>query len=198
VFIVEDDYLADLEQDSKADPLYSYDETEHVIYLKSYSKIIFPGLRIGVAVIPDALADIFSQYKRLLDIDSSMLSQGALEIYLKSGMFERHKQQICSSYGRRAAILADTLQRYSELRPSVLSFYRAKQPCIHTHIVVNSQIPMSQLILKLSKHSIVLESIDKHYLPSFHKEPILKLNVSTVKEEDIEQAVGRVVDCLSS
>ncbi|MGR6009115.1 aminotransferase class I/II-fold pyridoxal phosphate-dependent enzyme [Bacillus cereus] len=41
VFIVEDDYLADLETDSKADPLYSLDHSNHVIYLKSYSKIIF-------------------------------------------------------------------------------------------------------------------------------------------------------------
>ncbi|WP_251862387.1 aminotransferase class I/II-fold pyridoxal phosphate-dependent enzyme [Clostridium sp. Marseille-Q2269] len=82
VFIVEDDYLADLEQDSKADPLYSYGDFSHVIYLKSYSKIIFPGLRIGVAVIPEVLIENFGKYKRLIDVDSSMLSQGALEIYI--------------------------------------------------------------------------------------------------------------------
>lgn len=34
VFIVEDDYLADFEQNSKADPIYSYDDFTHVIYLK--------------------------------------------------------------------------------------------------------------------------------------------------------------------
>ena len=49
---MEDDYLADLETDSKADPLYSLNHGNYVIYLKSYSKIIFPGLRVGVAVIP--------------------------------------------------------------------------------------------------------------------------------------------------
>ncbi|MFA9464735.1 MAG: aminotransferase class I/II-fold pyridoxal phosphate-dependent enzyme [Velocimicrobium sp.] len=93
VFIVEDDYLADFEQNSKADPIYSYDDFTHVIYLKSYSKVIFPGLRIGIAVIPDKLIETFSQYKRILDIDSSMLSQAALEIYIKNGMFERHKEK---------------------------------------------------------------------------------------------------------
>ena len=61
---MEDDYLADLETDSKADPLYSLDDCNHVIYLKSYSKIIFPGLRVGVAVIPPAIANAFHKYKK--------------------------------------------------------------------------------------------------------------------------------------
>ncbi|HDR7256133.1 TPA: PLP-dependent aminotransferase family protein, partial [Bacillus pacificus] len=65
VFIVEDDYLADLETDSKADPLYSLDHGNHVIYLKSYSKIIFPGLRVGVAVIPPSIANDFYTYKKI-------------------------------------------------------------------------------------------------------------------------------------
>ena len=102
VFIVEDDYLADLETDSKADPLYSLDHGNHVIYLKSYSKIIFPGLRVGVAVIPTAISSAFHTYKKILDIDSPMISQAALEIYIKSGMFERHKNKIKSSYNNRS------------------------------------------------------------------------------------------------
>ncbi|MCS4467995.1 PLP-dependent aminotransferase family protein [Clostridium botulinum] len=110
VFIVEDDYLADLEEDPKADPLYAYGDFSHVIYLKSYSKIIFPGLRIGVAVIPNTILESFGKYKRLIDVDSSMLSQGALEIYIKSGMFQRHKQKIRTSYSLRSKCLDSILQ----------------------------------------------------------------------------------------
>lgn len=61
---MEDDYLADLETDSKVDPLYSLNHDNHVIYLKSYSKIIFPGLRVGVAVIPPIIANAFYTYKK--------------------------------------------------------------------------------------------------------------------------------------
>lgn len=77
----------------KEDPIYAYDDASHVIYLKSFSKIIFPGLRVGVAVLPEVLCDSFNRFKRLMDIDSSMLSQAALELYLKSGMFERHRKR---------------------------------------------------------------------------------------------------------
>lgn len=134
VFIVEDDYLADLEEDPKADPLYAYGDFSHVIYLKSYSKIIFPGLRIGVAVIPNTILESFGKYKRLIDVDSSMLSQGALEIYIKSGMFQRHKQKIRTSYSLRSKCLDSILQKQYKIYSDVFQYNPIKNPCIHTYI----------------------------------------------------------------
>lgn len=52
MYIIEDDYLADFEYNTKNDPLFAEDIKEQVIYLKSFSKIMFPGLRIGLAVLP--------------------------------------------------------------------------------------------------------------------------------------------------
>ncbi|MNI07376.1 putative HTH-type transcriptional regulator YdcR [compost metagenome] len=196
VYLVEDDYLADLEQDSKADPLYAYDSSSHVIYLKSYSKIIFPGLRIGVAVLPEALIEVFSHYKRLHDIDSSMLSQGALEIYLKSGMFERHKQKIRTSYTRRASILANSIQKYEALGQGRFSFAPMKHPCIHTHLILNSKLPATWINTLVSKAAIRLEPIDSHYLTDFPKQNLLKLNVSNVKDEMIELGIQQLAEKL--
>ena len=42
VYIVEDDYMADLGEERGYDPIYAYNRTSHVVYLKSFSKIIFP------------------------------------------------------------------------------------------------------------------------------------------------------------
>ncbi|UJF35679.1 PLP-dependent aminotransferase family protein [Paenibacillus hexagrammi] len=108
VYVAEDDYLADLENDTKSDPLYAYGSSR-VIYLKSFSKIIFPGLRVGAAVLPPDLRSTFGWHKRLTDIDSSMLSQAALEIYIQSGMFERRKQRIHDTYHRRLQVLNRSL-----------------------------------------------------------------------------------------
>lgn len=88
------------------------DHDNHVIYLKSYSKIIFPGLRVGVAVIPPVISSAFHTYKKVLDIDSPMISQAALEIYIKSGMFERHKNKIKSSYNNRSKKLAEAFKEF--------------------------------------------------------------------------------------
>ncbi|ACA57180.1 PLP-dependent aminotransferase family protein [Clostridium botulinum] len=187
VFIVEDDYLADLEEDPKADPLYAYGDFSHVIYLKSYSKIIFPGLRIGVAVIPNTILESFGKYKRLIDVDSPMLSQGALEIYIKSGMFQRHKQKIRTSYSLRSKCLASILQKQYKFYNNVFQYNPIKNPCIHTYITFSGKINREILIDRLKKKSIIVATERGHYLSTFSREKILKLNVTNVREDYIEK-----------
>jgi DNA-binding transcriptional MocR family regulator len=65
VYLVEDDYIADFETDLMAGPLYFYDINQRVIYLKSFSNIMFPGLRVGFAVLPEIICSQFAEYKRL-------------------------------------------------------------------------------------------------------------------------------------
>ncbi|WP_394158229.1 PLP-dependent aminotransferase family protein [Bacillus altitudinis] len=189
VYIVEDDYLADLEFDTKRDPIYSYDRAGKVIYLKSFSKIIFPGLRTGAVVLPNELIGPFSEHKRLIDIDSSMLSQAALEIYLKSGMFERHRERMQATYRARSKQLVACLkndQGAYELGE--------EEPATHTHVRVDRSIPMNQLIQQLKKTSVMVQPIDRHFISTYQKEPILQLNIWHVKEEEI----ARGVDLLKS
>jgi DNA-binding transcriptional MocR family regulator len=192
VYIVEDDYLADFEQDSKSDPIYAHDDSSHVIYLKSYSKIIFPGLRIGIAVIPDLLAESFRLYKKQDDIDSSMLSQAALEIYLRSGMFERHRAKIRSSYTAKAKLLDAALVKEAARSGGAFTYERPKHPSIHTHILLDKTLSVTQIIAKLKKESINLFSLDRDYLKNFQRENILKLNATNVNEEDIERGIERI------
>ncbi|TNJ65721.1 PLP-dependent aminotransferase family protein [Paenibacillus hemerocallicola] len=194
VYVVEDDYLADLETNGKSDPIYAYGAESRVIYLKSYSKIIFPGLRVGVAVIPEAMAEPFARYRRLLDIDSSMLSQAALEVYMKSGMFERHKQKIRASFISRSRLLHEHLTRHAAHGDGAFRYIPGQPPAIHTHIVLNGAVSVPQLIARLKKRSIVAEPIDKHYLPGFPQEPLLKLNVSNVKEDDIGTGIDAIME----
>ncbi|TCZ77149.1 PLP-dependent aminotransferase family protein [Paenibacillus albiflavus] len=194
VYIVEDDYLADMEQDTKADPLYAYDDKTRVVYLKSYSKIIFPGLRIGIAVIPDSLVAAFTQYKRIQDIDSSMLSQGALEIYLKSSMFDRHKQKIKSYYEQRSRLLHAALEQQLIQNGNLFSFDAGVKSSLHTYIRLIEDVPANEVIRRLRGKSLRIEPIDKHYLPSFPKDNLLKLNVSRVRLSGIEDGVHLLIN----
>ncbi|MEW9096035.1 MAG: PLP-dependent aminotransferase family protein [Clostridiaceae bacterium] len=198
VFIVEDDYLADLEEDSRADPLYAYGDFSHVVYLKSYSKIIFPGLRIGVAVIPNAILESFGKYKRLIDVDSSMLSQAALEIYIKSGMFERHKQKIKASYSLRSKCLASILEKQYEVYSDIFKYEPIKNPCIHTYITFDEKINRERLINRLKKKSIMVATEEGNYLSTFPKERILKLNATNVREDYIEKGIFDIIQELKN
>ncbi|BBH20405.1 GntR family transcriptional regulator [Paenibacillus baekrokdamisoli] len=191
VYIVEDDYLADLENDSKADPIYAYGSS-HVIYLKSYSKILFPGLRVGAAVLPTCLHEDFRMHKKLSDIDSPMLSQAALEIYIQNGMFERHKQKIKNSYYQRLQLLMKALTTENDTNCIQHAIVAAG---VHTHLILPSEMNIETLIMKLKKKQVILETPKQQYLAGFDEQQLLlKLSVTRIEKKHIEAGVRMIFE----
>lgn len=193
VYIVEDDYLADFEQNLKADPIFSYDVSDRVIYLKSYSKIMFPGLRIGVAVLPEKLIEGFQQYKKITDIDSSMISQAALEIYIKSGMFERHQTKVKQSYFTRAEQLYQSLEKHLQADSVFKPVVRPSSISVNAHIALPKNVNANQVIKHLAEQNVYLQSLNCNYLPNVKQERLLKFNVSNVEESKIDEGIQLVV-----
>ncbi|MEH7611699.1 PLP-dependent aminotransferase family protein [Gottfriedia acidiceleris] len=192
VYIVEDDYLADFEYMNKNDPLFANDLHGRVIYLKSFSKIMFPGLRIGIAVLPDSLIETFQQFKTVIDIDSSMISQAAIELYLKSGMFEHYQKQVRDKYLARAQILQTSFKTH------LINFKYATDLVMHSHIVLPKQVNMTTLINQLNEHNIQVKSIKQNYLDNFFQEKILKINVSNCEPTDIEKGIRQIANSLNN
>ena len=90
VYIVEDDYLGDL--DSKKGQTFHYLDTEdRVIYIKSFSTSLFPALRITALILPNTLKEAFVSYKNILDYDSNLIMQKALSLYIDSQLFEKNR-----------------------------------------------------------------------------------------------------------
>ncbi len=108
-YIIEDDYLSDMHfaPRSLPKPLKSYDTPvdERVIYIKSFSKLLMPGLRIGFLTAPKPIARSILQAKHLTDIASSGLIQRAFDLYLRSGEWETHLEQIRSLFQYRHRLL---------------------------------------------------------------------------------------------
>ncbi|MFC5405338.1 PLP-dependent aminotransferase family protein [Cohnella soli] len=190
VYVVEDDYLADLEKDTKADPIYAY-RASHVIYLRSFSKILFPGLRLGLAVLPQELQATFNLYKQLSDIDSSMLSQAALEIYLQNGMFDRRKHKIVTSYHNRMSLLNRALEKHNDLNDVR---YAAVRYGVHTHMTFAKSLPIQTLLDRLRKRNILLKKLDQCFIDAFEKTPMLKLSISGVEEARIDEGVRAIFE----
>ncbi|CAI6086427.1 PLP-dependent aminotransferase family protein [Cohnella sp. JJ-181] len=186
VIVVEDDFLADLETDPKSDPIHAFGPS-HVVYLKSYSKILFPGLRVGVAVLPPELQAVFSRHKRLSDIDSSMLSQAALEIYIQSGMFERRKQRISDTYRTRMQRLGRALDACNDT-PDVR--HLRLEAGMHTHLELPPSLRLATLIGRLTKRGLETRGADACFLPAFPKRSLLQLSISQIPEDRIDEGVA--------
>ena len=90
IYIVEDDYLGDL--DPKLGQTFHYlDQNDLVIYIKSFSTSIFPALRITALILPNAIKDAFVAYKNILDYDNNLIMQKALSLYIDSQLFEKNR-----------------------------------------------------------------------------------------------------------
>lgn len=112
VIIIEDDYLAGLGTKSGALPIHYYDTNNHTVYIRSFSKSFMPGCRLGATVLPQKLVNQFVNAKKLMDLNTSTLSQAALEIFIKSGMYERQIRKVKKSYSAKLRKAKDILESF--------------------------------------------------------------------------------------
>lgn len=109
-WIVEDDY--DSEYRYSGRPLASLqglDEANRVIYVGTFSKVLFPALRIGYLVAPPDLVDAFVSARLLVDRHSPTLEQAVLADFIVEGHFERHLRRMRLLYAQRQQILVESI-----------------------------------------------------------------------------------------
>jgi GntR family transcriptional regulator/MocR family aminotransferase len=109
--IVEDDYDGELRHAAPALPaLKTQDRAGQVIYLGTFSKALFPGLRVGYVVAPRALLARLALLRFATDVHTASLAQDALALLLESGAFERHVRRVRRLYAERAEALCTALE----------------------------------------------------------------------------------------
>lgn len=159
VYLVEDDYLADLDQSKSNLPLYYYDLSDRVIYIKSFSKVFMPGNRIGAVILPKSLQKTFIEYKKLNDLSTSSLTQGALEIFINSGMYLKHLKKIQSEYSLKMNCIHKCLTDNNLL----LELINASNGFV-VWVKIDSKISIEYLINKLIKKNVKIANPKKYYI----------------------------------
>jgi DNA-binding transcriptional MocR family regulator len=194
VYIVEDDYLADLEVNKKADPIFSLDLQSQVIYLKSYSKTIVPGLRIAAVVLPELLTGIFEKYKRWNDLNTSVLSQGILETYIKSGMFKAHTRKLQNIYAERMSYLKELTRGLNN--PSII--WNIPNSGFFANIQINNNGRIKDVLSRLRMKQVIMEDTQKFFLTGPAEEPLLRLSISKVNHDQIKQGIATILNELNN
>jgi GntR family transcriptional regulator / MocR family aminotransferase len=109
-FIVEDDYDCEFHHRGLPPPaLKSLDRSGRVLYVGSFSKVLFPGLRLGYLVLPDALIDRFLRLGRAAHQAPAMMMQKLVEAFMAQGHFSRHLSRMRNLYTERRGALAAAL-----------------------------------------------------------------------------------------
>ena len=119
-FVLEDDYDSEFRYDGA--PLMSLagiDQLERVIYMGTFAKTLFPGLRIGYCALPERLIGAAATARAALDRFPGTLMEGAVADMLNSGAFAANLKRVRKLYREARDALAATLQAASDGRLSV-------------------------------------------------------------------------------
>jgi GntR family transcriptional regulator/MocR family aminotransferase len=121
-WILEDDYDTEFHSGDKPLPtLRTLDLAGRVIYVGSFSKTLFPSLRLGYIVCPKAIRDDLFRAKLLDDLGSATTEQAALGAFINSGRYERHLRKSLKEIASRRRAIVKGLQglegRHIEIGP---------------------------------------------------------------------------------
>ena len=110
-WIVEDDYDGEFRHDEHALPaLQSMDREGRVVYVGSFSKTLFPALRLGYLIMPPGLREDFLAAKWADDFSSAPLEQMALARFITEGGYARHLRSVTQKLIERRAVLRSCLE----------------------------------------------------------------------------------------
>ena len=113
-WIVEDDYDSEFRYAERALPaMQALDGSGHVLYVGSFSKSLFPALRIGYVISPTGLVDALTAGQTLLSQNVSQLQQKVLARFMLDGSFNAHIRNMCILYRRRRDLLVRSLRRHA-------------------------------------------------------------------------------------
>jgi GntR family transcriptional regulator/MocR family aminotransferase len=111
-WIIEDDYDGEFRYVGRPLPaLKSLDQDDRVLYAGSFSKVLYPGLRLGYLVVPESLIDAFARCVRLRHMGHATLEQRVVGDFMAAGYFARHLKRMRALYGARRRTLADNLSQ---------------------------------------------------------------------------------------
>jgi GntR family transcriptional regulator / MocR family aminotransferase len=119
--ILEDDYDSEYRYSGPPLPaMQGLSPGAPVVYIGTFSKVMFPGLRIGYLIVPPRLVKSFVRAKWLADRQTPVLEQAVLADFLREGHLERHIRRMRRLYGRRREALVEALQHHFGDRAHVL------------------------------------------------------------------------------
>ncbi|MEL1265640.1 PLP-dependent aminotransferase family protein [Pseudoxanthomonas putridarboris] len=193
-WIFEDDYDGEFRYDAQPlAALRSLDRDGHVVYVGTFSKVLFPSLRLGYLVMPPGLREDYVTAKWQDDFGSPGIEQAALANFIADGGFERHLRRTSRALEERRAALMASLWR--ELGDELeLADSRAGM-----HLVAwlrrFDAVQGEQLIQRSRECGVDIYPITPYYSRPPHRTGLL-MGFASMSVMEIEHAVQRLAECV--
>ncbi|MFL0194628.1 PLP-dependent aminotransferase family protein [Clostridium sp. WILCCON 0269] len=188
-YIMEDDYLSELIYDNsiKYNSFRSLDNNDRVLYIKSFSKIFLPGIRIGYLIPPRKFKESIQNSKINTDISTSSIMQRALDLYIRKGLWKNYIETLNDAYKKR----------YIHMQKCILKYLGDKVEFIkpggglHFYLKIKENIKMDsiELFRQAKNRGILITPGLLFYKNSLEGKKYFKISFSHVNEKDIEYGI---------
>ena len=187
-YIIEDDYLSELIYDDFVDyiPLKRLDKDDRVIYIKSFSKIFLPGIRLGYLVPPKKFKESMLNSKFNTDIATSSLMQRALEMYIAEKSWKSNIKKLKEVYNTRYKLMAELID--SELSDKVI--YNKPGGGLSFYLKLKDvKIASSKLFLRLRKRNVYITPGVLFFRNIKEGENTFRIGFSQTNQEKIKEGI---------
>ncbi len=193
-WIIEDDYDSEYRYDSAPiASLQGLDNSARVIYIGTFSKVLFPSLRLGYIVVPHSLVDDFLAARRLADFGQSVFLQEVVADFIRHGHFARHLRRMRALYHRRRTALV----RHIDLELGPMVKVMGSEAGMHLTIELQSDLRDADIAISAAKQKLWLWPLSAAYLQQPTHNGFI-LGFANTAEMDIARAVRKLRNLLSS
>ncbi|MDH4872184.1 PLP-dependent aminotransferase family protein [Pseudomonas sp. BN515] len=191
-WIIEDDCDSEFRYVGRPLPaLYAMDQWDKVIYVGTFSKVLYPSLRLGYVILPEDLVEPFCAIRAVMDRSPSTLHQATTADFMQDGHFLGHIRRMRNLYQARQACLVEALQRH-------LGGFLSVTPVeagLHLMGWLPEEMDDDALARGLADHQVYTYALRdyciRHYLP-----PGLLLGFAATPETQAEQRVQEFAQAL--
>ena len=186
--IVEDDYDSEYRYGSRPIPaLQGLDQSESVIYVGTFSKMMFPALRLGYMVVPRSVAHVLARAKWLADRHAPMLEQYALADFINEGHLERHLRRMRTLYDQRRQALVRALKLHFGERVTIMG----ESAGMHLTARLQTKLSDEEIIRRAEEAGVGLVSARVYFLKArWNNEYIF--GYASLSERRIQEGVRRL------
>jgi GntR family transcriptional regulator / MocR family aminotransferase len=187
-WIIEDDYDSEYRFESMPiASLQGLDRNARVIYVGTFSKVLFPSLRLGYIVIPPDLVDHFIAVRIAMDIFPPYLHQEVITDFIREGHFARHIRRMRLLYSeRRTALVASIREQFG----SCLEIH-GTQAGMHLAVTLPKGLNDQEIATRAARKGLWLWPLSPSYLSEVPRQGLI-LGFGSTPVEDMPRAVSQL------
>ena len=192
-YIIEDDFMTDLNfSEEKKLPLKSMDTSDQVIYIKSFSKIFMPGVRMGFMTVPKRLFKDVLRVKHTTDISSSGFLQRAFDLFLRQNYWKAHIKNTNTVYEGKYNTMVRELKKLEKYNISFIE----PNGGLSIWIKLPSEIDSLELYNECNENNVALVPGKIFFLDDSLYSNYIRLSFGSVSNEEIVKGIRIIENCI--